>query len=224
MKILKTLIFMLSAVVLIGCETMPKSDPAFAPVAPPQQPKPVYNTGSIYMASYDVRLFEDHIARRVGDLLTIRLNERTQAKKDADIDVSKNTDMTVEAPTLWGVASQTILGNSMETRLKANRKADGAGKANQSNTFTGDISVTVYDVLANGDLLIRGEKRMTLNQGSEYIRISGIVRPIDIGADNVVLSNKVANATIMYTGDGAVADASKLGWLNRILNHWIFPF
>lgn len=224
MKILKTLIFIFSTVVLIGCETMPKSDPAFAPTPPTGRPKPAYNTGSIYMANYDIRFFEDQIARRVGDLLTVRLNERTQAKKDADIEVSKNTDITVEAPTLWGVASQTILGNSMETRIKANRKADGEGKANQSNTFTGDISVTVYDVLANGNLLVRGEKRMTLNQGSEYIRISGIVRPIDIGADNVVLSNKVANATIMYTGDGAVADASKLGWFNRILNHWVFPF
>ena len=224
MNILKALLVILSAVVLFGCETMPKADPAFAPALPPVQPKSVYNTGSIYMASHDVRLFEDQIARRVGDLLTIRLNERTQAKKDADIEVTKNTDMTVEAPTLWGVAAQTIMGNSMETEIKANRKADGAGKANQSNTFTGDISVTVYDVLANGNLLVRGEKRMTLNQGSEYIRISGIVRPIDIGADNIVLSNKVANATIMYTGDGAVADASKLGWFNRILNHWIFPF
>jgi flagellar L-ring protein precursor FlgH len=224
MRKLAAAISILTALFLGGCETLPKSDPAFAPVPPPERPKPTYNTGSIYMSGYDIRLFEDQIARRVGDVLTVRLNERTQAKKDADIEVSKNTDITVEAPTLWGVASQTILGNSMETRVKANRKSDGAGKANQSNTFTGDISVTVYRVLANGNLMVRGEKRMTLNQGSEYVRISGIVRPIDIGADNVVLSNKVANATIMYTGDGAVADASKLGWFNRILNHWLFPF
>lgn len=224
MKKLATITVFLSVLFLTGCETLPKSDPAFAAVPPPERPKSVENTGSIYMSGYDVRLFEDQIARRVGDVLTVRLNERTQAKKDADIEVSKNTDVTVEAPTLWGVASQAILGHSMETRVQADRKSDGAGKANQSNTFSGDISVTVYKVLANGNLMVRGEKRMTLNQGSEYVRISGIVRPIDIGADNVVASNKVADATIMYTGDGAVADASKLGWFNRILNHWLFPF
>lgn len=211
-------------IVLSACETMPSKDPAFAPVRPSEPLQPAYSTGAIYRFNYDMRLFEDQIARRIGDLLTVRLDEKTQAKKDADIDVSKNTDITVEAPTLWGIPAETILGNSMETSVRANRAADGEGAANQSNSFTGDISVTVYDVLPNGNLLVRGEKRMTLNQGSEYIRISGIVRPIDIDASNVVPSSKVADATIMYTGDGAVADASKLGWFNRILNHWLFPF
>ena len=224
MKTLELSLLVISISLLAACETMPSRDPAFAPVRPAELEKPTYNSGSIFRADYDMRLFEDQIARRVGDLLTVRFNEDTQAKKDADIDVKKNTDITVEAPTLWGVASATIFGHSPETRVKANRKAEGEGEANQSNSFTGDISVTVYDVLANGNLLIRGEKRVTLNQGSEYIRISGIVRPIDIGAGNVLLSSKVADATIMYTGDGAVADASKLGWFNRILNHWLFPF
>jgi len=215
---------MFVALILVGCETMPARDPAFAPMPPIAQPPSQYSTGSIYKTNYDMRLFEDQIARRVGDVLTVRLNEKTQAKKDADIDVQKDTDISVEAPTLFGVASATILGHSPKTRVVANRKATGAGIANQSNSFTGDISVTVYAVQPNGNLLVRGEKRMTLNQGSEYIRISGIVRPIDIDAANVVPSSKVADATIMYTGDGAVADASKLGWFNRILNHWLFPF
>ena len=224
MKAMKPGLVAMVLMVLGGCETMPKSDPAFAPTRPVEVQQPDYYSGSIYQANNDMRLFEDQIARGVGDLLTIRFDEKTQAKKDADIGVKKDTDITVEAPTLWGVPSATILGKSMETRVRANRKADGEGKANQSNSLTGDISVTVYDVLPNGNLLVRGEKRVTLNQGSEYIRLSGIVRPIDITALNIVLSSKVANATIMYTGDGAVADASKLGWFNRILNHWLFPF
>ena len=94
----------------------------------------------------------------------------------------------------------------------------------QTNSLSGDISVTIADVLPNGNLLVRGEKRLNLNSGNEYVKISGIVRPLDVAANNVVPSSKVADATIIYNGDGAESDANKMGWLSRFFISPIFPF
>ncbi len=210
--------------ILSGCETLPKRDPDFAPVQPADLRPPVRHTGSIYQAGYDMRLFENHSARRVGDILTVTLTESTQAKKSADLDANKDNSISVTAPTLWGVASQALLGRDLETSMKSNHAFEGDGSANQSNSLSGDITVTVVDVLPNGNLKIRGEKRMTLNDGNEYIRLSGIVRPQDISVENAIPSTKVADPTIMYTGDGAVADASKMGWFARFFMSPLFPF
>ena len=222
---MKTLLVVsLSAVLLAGCETLPKRDPDFAPVQPADLRPPAQRNGAIYQAGYDIRLFEDIKTRRVGDVLTVSLNEKTNAKKKADLGTSKDTSIKVTAPNILGVNPATILGQSLETEIETAHKFDGAGDAQQSNQLTGDISVTVVEVLPNGNLKVRGEKRVALNDGSEYIRLSGIVRPIDITAANVVPSSKVADATIMYTGDGAVADSNKMGWLARFFNSPIFPF
>ncbi|GAB4258001.1 MAG: flagellar basal body L-ring protein FlgH [Methylomicrobium sp.] len=203
---------------------MPTRDPAFAPVEPANLRAPVLNNGAIYQANYDMRLFEDHSARRIGDVLTVRLVERTQASKSADMGATKDTSMTVSAPMIMGMEAAQILGQDVQTELRSAHQFTGEGEANQSNSLTGDISVTVVEVLPNGNLKVRGEKRVSLNQGSEYVRLSGIVRPVDIDSANTVLSTKVADATIMYTGDGAVADAGKMGWLARFfLSPW-FPF
>ena len=118
---------------------------------------------------------------------------------------------------LWGCAMSALTGNDAETKLTAKRDFKGEGAANQSNSLSGNISVTVVEVLPNGNLNVRGEKRVTLNQGDEYIRLSGIVRPVDIDSANTITSDKVADVTIMYIGEGAMADASKMGWLSRII-------
>lgn len=207
-----------------ACMPLPTRDPAFAPVEPANLRAPVLNNGAIYQANYDMRLFEDHSARRIGDVLTVRLVERTQASKSADMGATKDTSMTVSAPMIMGMEAAQILGQDVQTELRSAHQFTGEGEANQSNSLTGDISVTVVEVLPNGNLKVRGEKRVSLNQGSEYVRLSGIVRPVDIDSANTVLSTKVADATIMYTGDGAVADAGKMGWLARFfLSPW-FPF
>jgi flagellar L-ring protein precursor FlgH len=130
----------------------------------------------------------------------------------------------VTAPTLFGMASKAVLGNSLQTEFNANRTFQGQGDAQQSNSLTGSISVTVVEVLPNGNLKVRGEKRVTLNDGDEFVRVSGIVRPIDIDSTNSLLSSKLADATIMYTGEGAGADTSKVGWIGRILLSPLFPF
>lgn len=209
---------------LPACTPLPPRDPAFAPVQPADLRPPVQNTGGIYQAGYDMRLFEDYKARRVGDILTIRLTERTQAKKRADLDTKKDTLISGSVPYLFGMAAESLLGSDMKTEVDFATEFEGEGDANQSNSLSGDISVTVVEVLPNGNLKVRGEKRVTLNQGDEYVRLSGIVRPVDIDNANTISSDKVADATIMYTGSGAMADASRIGWFSRILQSPWFPF
>jgi flagellar L-ring protein precursor FlgH len=203
---------------LAACTPVPPRDPEFAPVQPASLRPPIQNSGSIYQSGYDMRLFEDNKAMRVGDVLTIKLKELTLANKADDLSAKKKNSLLAEAP--------MILGNptSVETEIKTTKDFQGEGEANQSNSLIGDISVTVTELLPNGNLKVRGEKRVTLNQGDEYIRLSGIVRPVDIDADNTIASDKVADATIMYTGEGAMADASKMGWLSRVIYSPWFPF
>lgn len=209
---------------LSGCDTLPKRDPDFSPVQPADLRPPLQNNGAIYQANYDIRLFENHAARRVGDILTVTLVERTRAQKISELDASKDNSISVSAPTLWGVASQALLGHDLETSMSSSHEFIGEGRANQSNNLTGDISVTVVELLPNGNLKIRGEKRVTMNDGSEYIRLSGIVRPQDITVSNTVPSTKVADPTIMYTGDGSVANSGKVGWFARFFLSPLFPF
>lgn len=225
MKVLqKILVVSIALTILVGCETLPKRDPAFAPVQPANLRPPQKVTGAIYQAGYDVRLFEDHTARRMGDILTVILEEDTKAKKKADLDAAKNNSISVTAPNIAGIDPSILFGKDLSATLASNHKFEGEGQANQSNSLKGNISVTVVDVFPNGNLRVRGEKRVTLNDGSEYVRVSGIVRPIDISASNTISSGKVADATIMYTGDGAVADSSKLGWFAKFFLSPVFPF
>ncbi|MCX7086596.1 MAG: flagellar basal body L-ring protein FlgH [Methylococcales bacterium] len=209
---------------LSACENIPERDPAFAPVEPANLRPPVQNTGSIYQSGYDMRLFEDRSAKRIGDILTVKLVENTNAKKKSDLNASKDSKIAASVPSFMGVSPGAVLGQDLTTSASMSDAFKGAGDANQSNSLVGDITVTVVDVLPNGNLKIRGEKRVTLNRGSEYVRLSGMVRPVDIDTTNSILSTKVADATIMYTGDGSIADSNKVGWISRLFLSPFFPF
>jgi len=224
MNLLKIILVSLMVSILVGCETLPKRDPAFSPVQASDLRVPQQANGAIYQAGYDMRLFEDNTARRVGDILTVLLDENTQAKKKVDLDASKDNSISATAPMLGGMDPSMIFGMDLSAELASSYGFEGEGEANQSNSLTGSISVTVVEVLPNGNLKIRGEKRVTLNDGSEFIRLSGIVRSIDIDASNVISSSQVADATIMYTGDGALADSSRMGWFSRFFFSPVFPF
>lgn len=209
----------------IACAPLPpQRDPAFAPVAPADLRAPAQNTGAIYQAGYDMRLFENHAAIRVGDILTIKLQERTQAQKKADLNAKKDTSMTAQAPVFLGMNAASLLTGGGETTVQAAHSFKGSGDAAQSNSLTGNIAVTVVEVLPNGNLRVRGEKVVNLNEGDEFIRVSGIVRPVDIDVTNTITTDNLADATITYTGSGAMADSSKMGWFSRVLNSPIFPF
>ena len=226
----------ISALLLIGgCNSVPRRDPAYSASYPAAFEQPVQaRTGSIYQAGYDITFFEDVKARRIGDILTIQLTESTNASKSSSTDIERDQTSTITNPTILGATPQfsvpSILplsrtdDNTLESSLRAEHEFEGGSDSAQSNSLSGDITVTIADVLPNGNLVVRGEKRLNLNQGNEYIKISGIIRPYDISASNTVPSRKVADATIVYSADGAGADANKVGWLARFFVSAAFPF
>ena len=227
-------VLLLLAFTLAGCNTAPKRDPEYAPVRPvPPAPLPEAN-GAIFRAGYETSWFENLRARRAGDMLTIKLTERMTANKAAKTDVAKDNTTAISNPTILGSTPQfnapgfiplaSNQDNTLGFGLESSNKFAGKGSSEQSNLLQGDITVTVTEVLANGYLMVRGEKRIGINQGNEYIRLSGIVRPIDINADNTVLSTRLADPTIVYVGDGAVADSNVVGWLARFFVSSLFPF
>ena len=198
-----------------ACAVMSDQD---EPYHAPPTPRQVYQeptSGSIYRAGTEIRLFEDLRAGRVGDILTIRLQERTDASKNSSTSTSKSSEATLVNPIVLGNPI-THNGNPVfDGSLSGDSTFDGAGSSSQSNSLQGDITVTVIERLPNGNLRIAGEKWVTINQGKEFIRLSGIVRPYDIEPDNSLLSGKVADAQITYSSKGVMAAANRMGLFSR---------
>lgn len=208
---------------LAGCVTPPR-EPDYAATWPEPSPSVTAPNGAIYQAGYDVALFENSVARRVGDTLTIRLNERTNASKNSSTTTKKSTNVDFGGPTVAG-RPVTVGGTEvLKMGVENGSQFDGQGGSSQSNRLEGEVSVTVAQRLANGNLLVRGQKWISINQGREYVRIQGIVRPIDIDPDNSISSLKVADATISYGAKGALADANAPGLLARFFNFSWLPF
>jgi len=168
------------------------------------------------MADKNLALFSDVKARRVGDMITIVLNERMQASKSASTDATKDTTLDTGNPLLFGSAVTHNGKDVLSNKWATTQEFAGKGSSSQSNRLDGNITVTVAQVYPNGNLLVRGEKWLTLNQGEEYVQVTGIVRPADIGTDNTLPSYKVADARITYSGNGAVADSNRPGLLARL--------
>ena len=188
------------------------------------QPEPPASNGAIYQVGRDVALFENPVARHIGDTVTIVLSESTAAKKSATTNTAKSTNQTLPGISVLGKAV-TIKGNPvLSASIDDSSKFAGEGDSAQSNSLTGYITCTVTRVLPNGNLYIRGEKWIGINEGSEYVRLSGVIRPIDIAPDDSVPSLKVGAANISYGGKGALADANKQGWLSRFFNSPWTPF
>lgn len=222
-RCLRTPTLLLAVAVLAGCvSTVPPVDPAWAPTMPPAQTAPPVADGAIYHASNSMELFADPRAHRVGDIVTIVLAENTQASKKAQTSTSKKDSVDLGGATLWGKSFP--LNGGKIAGLSGNNGFDGSGASSQSNQLNGEITVTVAQRLANGNLVLRGEKWVTINQGRELVRLSGIARPQDIGPDNTILSTRIANARIVYTGSGTLADANHQGWLSRFFNSKWMPF
>jgi flagellar L-ring protein precursor FlgH len=189
-----------------------------------QESVPPASNGSIYQVGRDVALFENPIARHIGDVVTIVLSEATQAQKSATTSTSKATTDTMPGVSLFG-SPVTIHGSSvLSANVNDSSKFDGAGNSAQSNSLTGFITATVAKVLPNGNLYVKGEKKIWINQGQENVMLSGVIRAIDVAPDNSVPSSRVANARITYGGKGAIADANAAGWLSRFFNSPWTPF
>jgi flagellar L-ring protein precursor FlgH len=213
-------------------------DPAYAPARPVETPPPQAGNGAIYQEGSALRLFEDVKPRRVGDILTIVLVESTNATKQTTTETKKENEVDLRNPTLLGTAAEVSIPSrrlkralpipnqstyTLDMAANTSQEFSGSGASKQSNSLKGQITVTVTEVLANGNLAVRGEKIVAIGEGDEYVRLSGIVRPQDISAGNSVLSTRVANARISYGGSGAVADAGQHGWLSRFFMQW-WPF
>lgn len=181
-------------------------------------PQSMPSEGAIFSDGQSFALFEDAKARNVGDLVTILLVERTQAQKSAETSTNKTSSVDVTDVTLFGKSV------GVNTGVAGTRSASGGGESTQSNRLDGSVTAVVVGRLPNGLLQVRGEKQITLNQGSETVFIDGIVRPIDVSTNNTVSSDRVANARVSYKGRGALADANAQGWLTRFFNSPWFPF
>ncbi|MDT8428263.1 MAG: flagellar basal body L-ring protein FlgH [Pseudomonadales bacterium] len=192
-------------------------DPGFAPVLVSALPPALEPTGSIYQRGNAVDLYQRR-AHRMGDVLTINLNEATSATKTSDTSFTRDSSTSIP-----GVTS--LFGNSFNgrTELGSVTDFDGEAESEQSNQLIGNITVTVADVLPNGLLVVRGEKWLQLNKGSEYIRISGLVRREDINPDNTISSTRVADVRIAYSGTGTLADSNEPGWLTRFFTGYLWP-
>ena len=204
---------------------MPPSpgDVRYAPVEVEKLQPPAPNPGGIYQPEHGLSLFADRRASRVGDIITIVLTEQTRSSKSADTEVKKDSSTDFNEPSILG-APVSAGAHSLLTNIAQNRSFKGGAKSDQSNSLNGSITVTVAQVLPNGLLKVRGEKWLTLNRGDEFIRVSGLIRPEDITADNSIPSTKLADARISYAGRGELADSNKIGWIARFFNHPIWPF
>lgn len=212
--------------VLSGCveKQVKPNHPDYAPITPPKMVEAQAMNGSIYNAATSMNLYGDGRAHRIGDILTVTLRENTSSQKSATTELDKTSSVTLTQPTVLG-DNVNILGKPLSFSASGPTTAfDGEGTSDMSNNLTGNITVTVHDVLPNGVLLVKGEKWLTLNQGDEYIRISGLVRPQDISSDNTVESNKIADARIAYSGTGVVHDTNVMGWISRFFVSALMPF
>lgn len=172
---------------------------------------PLIATGSLFNAQYFSGLVTDRRARRVGDLITIRLVERTRASKSASAESGRDSDNALRFPPVIPFANSL----NQATQGGSAQSFKGSGTAEQNNELFGEITVTVAEVLPGGVLRIAGEKRLMLNRGEEHLQLTGLVRVDDLGFDNVVPSTRVADARIRFGGTGQVADNSRQGWLAR---------
>lgn len=214
------------ALLAAGCAStgggVPDHFPAGEAVHYPEPSVPA--NGSLFNRQSPVGLFTDQRARQQGDVLTIVLQERTQARTSSSTATGKRSDIAMPNPTIFGrpvTASGTPI---LDTNATTDRSFSGSGSSEQANQLDGFISAQVVEVTPNGLLRVRGEKRLQINRGDEIIIFTGLVRPQDISPDNTVPSLRVANADIAYRGRGALGQANQQGWLDRFFNSAIWPF
>jgi flagellar L-ring protein precursor FlgH len=210
------------ALLLAGCASV---------AVPPMRPGPIDDVpplaraaqrsgvgGGVFNAASTLSLTSDSRAFRVGDVVTITLQETTQASKRAGTSFSKGSSASI--------APLTVLGKSLKTGVALDAKRDftGDSSSTQQNALTGAITVIVQEVLPNGLLRVAGEKNLTLNQGEEFVRLKGYLRAADIDASNQVSSLRIANAQIAYSAQGTLAEANNPGWLTRFFAGPLMPF
>ena len=215
----------MAALCLLAMFTTPaqakdRPKPGFEPALPaPPPPAPPANGAIFNVSAGYAPLYLGNRAHAVGDPITIQLVEQTTTSKSAGSKTSRDGSAGITPPT----AGPLSFLNPNALKASSGSSFNGQGNASQTSTLAGEVSVTIAEVRPNGTALVRGEKRLLLSQGQEWIQFAGIVRLSDVDADNRILSSRVADARIEYAGNGAVARAGKEGWLSKFFN-LISPF
>lgn len=218
---MKSLLLIISCAVsiLTGCAVTPPAIVHQPMGVQPQSAKPQRESnGAIFQSSTYRPLFEDVRARMVGDVLTIMISENTSAGKAAASSGNKSGGVSFAAPIVLGVPAATLARAGLSTTSSS--KFDEKGAASASNTFSGTIAVTVIDVLANGNLMVSGEKKIAFDKGAEFVRFSGVVNPNNVAAGNVVASTQVADARFEYRSTSHV----DLAEMNSLMTRFFLSF
>jgi flagellar L-ring protein precursor FlgH len=219
-------LFALFVAALAGCASTPPTS-----VQQPMSVRPVYRepealaaNGSIFQGAGGRSVFEDRRARFVGDTLTINIVERNTASTKSNTKAARDSTMSAG---LTGGGYTGLPGKGTVGRiglgLASKNEFDGSGESKADNTFTSTMTATVIEVLANGNLVVSGEKQVAINQGKEFIRFSGVVNPNTITTANAVNSSQIADARIEYKGSGYVTENQEPGWLARFFLN-VMPF
>ena len=225
--------------ILGGCGQNAGTAPRLAAIAPTELPDPGFNIepqgpkdGSLFREDRGATLVSDFRARHVGDVVTIILQENMKGAKDVKTSTSKQSDFNFGLSGIFGFDFKKRMGNRYPNDTIDPAKAfggtvkdsfDGSGKTSRDASLTGTISARVINVLPGGNLLIRGTRALKINNETQYLTITGVVRPTDIQPDNTVSSTKIADARIDYSGAGVLAEKQSPGWLARMLGLFL-PF
>jgi flagellar L-ring protein precursor FlgH len=209
------------SMLLAGCSIIPHkplvqgaTTATPVPAATPVANGSIFQTGQAMNYGYQP-LFEDRRPRNIGDTLTLIFQENVSASKSSSAEASRKGSSTFSVATAPRLL-QGLFGNARaDTSTTGTNTFAGKGDATANNTFTGTMTVTVAEVLANGNLRVVGEKQIEINQGTEFIRFSGVVNPRTISGTNSVVSTQVADARIEYVGNGYINEAQQMGWLQR---------
>jgi flagellar L-ring protein precursor FlgH len=199
-----------------------KHSEGFAPVYPMAKEHPPQATGAIYSSRSSENFFGRGRSFQVGDVITVILDESATAKRSQVGSTSRaSTNDVLKGNNAVIAAAGNFLGGA--STLGANVTNKGTGTADQSATLTGSVAVSVIEIMANGNLVLRGEKQVALTEGSEVIQVAGVVRAEDIAPNNTVASRRLANAQIAYRGTGDLAATSRASWgTSALLKLWPF--
>ncbi len=176
-------------------------------------------------------LFADTKAKQLGDIVTIRLEENFESINSATTEIAKESEIDLEVSTLLGLPNDRGmtnflgLGNSYDPNVQAktSRSTDGRGRTTRGGSMTGTIAVVIKEELPNGIFRIEGQRTVTVNNEDQMMVLTGLIRRVDIGFDNLISSQRIANANIIYTGKGVISDEQNVGWLMRFFA-WVWPF
>lgn len=218
MKRLALVVLALSA----GCTTVPPTNIHQPMTARPSQRfEAPGGNGAIFQTGYSKPLFEDRRARFVGDTITIKITESTTASAKNASKLDRSSVQKAGVTGLSGLPGKGLLG--LDLAATSSTAFSGKGEAANNNAFTGSITVTVIDVMPNGNLLVSGEKQLAIGEEQEFVRISGVVNPSFVDFSNTIDSSKVADARIEYKSAGQINEGQIMGWMARFFLN-VLPF